>query len=125
MIGELSLPAAKIMDDLQRNLDKYQKSPSGLSWRQFRQGGKPLVPRETAGFIDGDLYVSPEDIRVELMISVQRFLEMDVGSGEAWEKVLKGGNVHEQITKFGLDGKLEGASRGDVARVLEAAAGFH
>lgn len=55
MIGELSPPAAKILDDLQRNMDKYQKGPGGVSWRTFRRGGKPLVPRETAGFIDGDL----------------------------------------------------------------------
>jgi DNA damage-binding protein 1 len=55
MIGELSDPAAKILDDLQRNLDKYYKGPGGISWRQFRRGGTPLVQRETAGFIDGDL----------------------------------------------------------------------
>jgi DNA damage-binding protein 1 len=55
MVGELSPPAAKILDDLQRNMDKYQKGPGGVSWRQYRRGGKPLVPRETAGFIDGDL----------------------------------------------------------------------
>jgi DNA damage-binding protein 1 len=57
MIGELSLPSAKILDDLQRNMDKFNKGPGGVSWRQFRRGGKPLVPRDTAGFIDGDLYV--------------------------------------------------------------------
>lgn len=55
MIGELSLPSAKILDDLQRNMDKYQKGPGGVSWRQFRRGGKALVARDTAGFIDGDL----------------------------------------------------------------------
>lgn len=135
MIGELSLPSAKILDDLQRNMDKYNKGPGGVSWRQFRRGGKPLVPRDTAGFIDGDLYVHllppsfapPLSLlaKLVLMDSVQKFLGMDVGTGGIGEKVLKGGSVHEQVTRFGVDGKAEGATRGDVARVLEAAAGFH
>lgn len=55
MIGELSDPAAKILDDLQRNMDKYHKGSGGIAWRQYRRGGTPLVQRDTAGFIDGDL----------------------------------------------------------------------
>ena len=55
MIGELSDPAAKVLDDLQRNMDKYHKGPGGISWRTFRKGGTPLVQRDTAGFVDGDL----------------------------------------------------------------------
>jgi hypothetical protein len=50
---------------------------------------------------------------------------MDIGTGGIGEKVMKGGSVHEQVTRFGVDGKTEAASRADVARVLEAAAGFH
>jgi hypothetical protein len=57
--------------------------------------------------------------------SVQKFLNMDIATGGIGEKVLKGGSVHEQVTRFGVDGKAEAASKGDVARVLEAAAGFH
>ena len=57
--------------------------------------------------------------------SVQKFLNMDITTGGTGEKVLKGGSVHEQVTRFGVDGKAEAASKGDVARVLEAAAGFH
>ena len=57
--------------------------------------------------------------------SVQKFLNMDIATGGTGEKVLKGGSVHEQVTRFGVDGKAEAASKGDVARVLEAAAGFH
>jgi DNA damage-binding protein 1 len=126
MIGELSLPSAKILDDLQRNMDKYQKGPGGVSWRQFRRGGKPLVPRDTAGFIDGDLYVlTPFSMTRANGVSVQQFLKLDVGSGQLGEKVLKGGSLPEQVTKFGVGGKAESASRADVARVLEAAAGFH
>jgi hypothetical protein len=61
----------------------------------------------------------------ELTCSVQKFLGMDIGTGGTGEKVMKGGSVHEQVTRFGVDGKTEAASRADVARVLEAAAGFH
>jgi len=139
MIGELSLPSAKILDDLQRNMDKYNKGPGGVSWRQFRRGGKPLVPRDTAGFIDGDLYVlllfllpfrlflSSTHLESERKAddSVQKFLNIDIATGGTGEKVLKGGSVHEQVTRFGVDGKAEAASKGDVARVLEAAGGFH
>lgn len=50
---------------------------------------------------------------------------MDFGVGQPGDKVLKGGNVHEQVTKLGDNGKPEGASRADVARVLEATAGLH
>ena len=138
MIGELSLPSAKILDDLQRNMDKYNKGPGGVSWRQFRRGGKPLVPRDTAGFIDGDLYVLLVAPPFHSFLSythlerggraddsVQKFLNMDIAAGGTGEKVLKGGSVHEQVTRFGVDGKAEAASKGDVARVLEAAAGFH
>jgi hypothetical protein len=57
--------------------------------------------------------------------SVQKFLNMDIATGGIGEKVLKGGSVHEQVTRFGVDGKAEAASKSDVARVLEAAAGFH
>jgi len=57
--------------------------------------------------------------------SVQKFLNMDIATGGNGEKVLKGGSVHEQVTRFGVDGKAEAASKSDVARVLEAAAGFH
>jgi hypothetical protein len=57
--------------------------------------------------------------------SVQKFLNMDIATGGIGEIVLKGGSVHEQVTRFGVDGKAEAASKGDVARVLEAAAGFH
>lgn len=55
MIGELSDTAAKVLDDLQRNMDKYHKGPGGVTWRTFRKGGTPLVQRDTAGFVDGDL----------------------------------------------------------------------
>ena len=55
MIGELTNPAAKLLDDLQRNLAKTMKGPGSISWRQYRRAGTPLVQRATAGFIDGDL----------------------------------------------------------------------
>jgi hypothetical protein len=50
---------------------------------------------------------------------------MDFGTGQPGERVLKGGNVHERVSKLGMNGKAEGASRADVARVLEATAGLH
>lgn len=59
------------------------------------------------------------------MSSVQKFLNMDFGVGQPGDRVLKGGNVHEQVNKLGDNGKPEGASRADVARVLEATAGLH
>ena len=56
---------------------------------------------------------------------MQQFLKLDAGNGQMGEKVMKGGSLPEQITKFGPGGKAESATRADVARVLEAAAGFH
>ena len=33
IIGELTPGAAKTMDDLQRNMDKYHKGPGGITWK--------------------------------------------------------------------------------------------
>jgi len=76
------------------------------------------------------LFLSPSSCPYPLPVlkaddSVQKFLNMDIAAEGTGEKVLKGGSVHEQVTRFGVDGKAEAASKGDVARVLEAAAGFH
>lgn len=59
------------------------------------------------------------------MTSVQKFLNMDVLGASTSEKILKGGNVHEHITRLGPDGKAENATRADVTSVLEATAGLH
>lgn len=57
--------------------------------------------------------------------SVQKFLNMDTLGAALSERVLKGGNVHEHITRLAADGKPENAIRADVTSVLEATAGLH
>lgn len=58
ILGELAPSAARLLDDLQRNMDKYVKGPGGISWKEYRRGGTQLDQRNSAGFIDGDLWVS-------------------------------------------------------------------
>nr|XP_019009308.1 uncharacterized protein I206_05956 [Kwoniella pini CBS 10737]OCF48089.1 hypothetical protein I206_05956 [Kwoniella pini CBS 10737] len=115
IIGELTKTSTKTLDDLQRNLDKYWKSPelsgSGIDWKEFRKGGSELVRRDMAGWIDGDF--------------VQKFLDTSIFTSEESEKILKGSSVHEQIQKINVNGKKEPADRGDVVRILEAASGMH
>lgn len=72
---------------------------------RFRRGGSSLVPKETAGFIDGDF--------------VQTFLDADDAT-----KVLQGATEHERVAKL-VGGTKEDASMEDVVRVLEAAGGLH
>ncbi|WRT69742.1 uncharacterized protein IL334_006733 [Kwoniella shivajii] len=110
IIGELTSSAAKTLDDLQRNLDKSWKGPGGIGWKGWRKGGNELVGRETAGWVDGDF--------------VQKFLDTSLFSPEESEKILKGSNTHEQVSKISSSGK-QVAERGDVVRVLEAASGMH
>ena len=58
--------------------------------------------------------------------SVQKFLDSDLLPSSEAEKILTGGSVHEHISRLSADGGgTEPADRGDVARVLEAAAGLH
>lgn len=66
-----------------------------------------MVPKETVGFIDGDF--------------VQSFAELDT---DAADKLLRGSTAVESVYKL-TDGGKEPATRGDVVRVLEAAAGMH
>ncbi|KAK8849708.1 hypothetical protein IAR55_005043 [Kwoniella newhampshirensis] len=110
IIGELTPSAAKTLDDLQRNLDRAWKGPGGIGWKGWRRGGTELVKRDMAGFVDGDF--------------VQKFLDTDIFSVSESEKVLKGASALEHVSKLGNNGK-EPAERGDVVRILEAAAGMH
>ncbi|WWD20338.1 hypothetical protein CI109_104814 [Kwoniella shandongensis] len=110
IVGELKPSAAKTLDDLQRNLDRAWKGPGDIGWRGWRRGGTELVKRDMAGFIDGDF--------------VQKFLDSEVFSASESEKIIKGGSALEHVCKIGSSGK-EVAERGDVVRVLEAAAGMH
>jgi hypothetical protein len=57
--------------------------------------------------------------------SVQKFLDTDMLGVNSVDKVLKGSNVHEHITKLSASGQTENATRADVASVLEATAGLH
>lgn len=50
---------------------------------------------------------------------------MDLLGANTSEKILKGGNVHEHITRLAADGKAENATTADVMSVLEATAGLH
>ena len=72
----------------------------------FRRGGNAMVPKETAGFIDGDF--------------VQQFLDVD--STQA-QRILRGSSAPEVVLKL-VNGHKEAASRGDVVRLLEATAGM-
>lgn len=55
VIGTLGKSATRTLQDLQRNLSKAVKGPGNLEWKVFRRGGTSVVPKDTAGFIDGDL----------------------------------------------------------------------
>ena len=60
------------------------------------------------------------------MNSIQKFLDTDLLPSSESEKVLTGSSAHEHVSRLSADGSLtEPAERGDVARVLEAAAGLH
>jgi DNA damage-binding protein 1 len=65
------------------------------------------VPKETAGFIDGDF--------------VQRFADLDTATAD---KLLRGSTAVESVYKVTEHGK-ETATFPDVVRILEAAAGMH
>nr|XP_018260261.1 uncharacterized protein I303_07178 [Kwoniella dejecticola CBS 10117]OBR82419.1 hypothetical protein I303_07178 [Kwoniella dejecticola CBS 10117] len=114
IIGELTKSATRTLDDLQRNLDKYWRSPlgGGVGWKEFRKGGSELVRRDMAGWVDGDF--------------VQKFLNTSLFTPEETDKVLNGSTTHEQVHKIdSASGKKEKADRADVVRVLEAAGGMH
>lgn len=110
IIGELTPAATRTLDDLQRNMDKYYKGPGGVSWKIFRRGGTELVKKETAGWIDGDF--------------VAKLLDSDMVELALAEKIIRGGNQHEHVSKPGAGAKVP-AERADVARVLEAVGGLH
>lgn len=67
VIGELGKSSIRTLDDLQRNMNTLYKGPGGVEWKEsvdshphradisLRKSGSVLVPRETVGFIDGDL----------------------------------------------------------------------
>ena len=57
--------------------------------------------------------------------SVQKFLNTDLLPSSEAEKILMGSNTHERVSRLASNGEREPADRGDVARVLEAAAGLH
>lgn len=57
--------------------------------------------------------------------SVQKFLDTDLMPSSDNEKVLSGTTSHERISKLVNDTTSEEATRGDVARILEAASGLH
>ena len=111
IIGELTPPAAKTLDGLQRNMDKLHKGPGGIGWKIWRRGGRDLAKTDTAGFIDGDF--------------VQRFLDSDAASEEAAKAILDGGSAPERVMKLNEAGETEPATRGEVARVLEGVGGLH
>lgn len=69
-----------------------------------RRGGSSLVPKETAGFIDGDF--------------VQTYLD------DRDKRYLHGATEHERVAKI-VDGAKQAASGKHVRRVLEACAGMH
>ncbi|CAK9784030.1 hypothetical protein CC85DRAFT_281947 [Cutaneotrichosporon oleaginosum] len=102
--GELSASATRTLSDLQRNMAKYKRGPGNVDWRAFRRGGSILVPKETAGFIDGDF--------------VQTFLD------DPDERYLHGKTEHERVLRI-EDGAKRPASEKHVRRVLEACAGVH
>lgn len=74
---------------------------------RFRRGGSSLVPKETAGFIDGDF--------------VQMFLDADDADAQ---RILNGATQPERVAKLVGETKKD-ASDEDVVRVLEAAGGLH
>lgn len=55
VVGKLGKSATRTLQDLQRNMNKTLKGPGNLEWKMFRRGGTSVVPKETAGFVDGDL----------------------------------------------------------------------
>lgn len=58
--------------------------------------------------------------------SVQKFMNAGLLSSGEQEKVLIGTNQHERVTRAGSGGAgREAAEKGDVVRLLEAAAGLH
>lgn len=110
VIAELAPAVTRTLDDLQRNMDKYYKGPGGIAWKMYRRGGTDLVKKDTAGWIDGDF--------------VAKLLDADVVDAVLADKIVKGGNSHEHVSKPKLGAK-EPAERADVARVLEAVGGLH
>ncbi|GMK54981.1 hypothetical protein CspeluHIS016_0200370 [Cutaneotrichosporon spelunceum] len=104
MVGELGTSATRTLSDLQRNMAKYKRGPGNVEWRESRRGGSALVPKETAGFIDGDF--------------VQTFLD------DADERYIHGATEHERVARI-VDGVKKPASAKHVRRVLEACAGMH
>lgn len=79
-----------------------------------------LVPRETVGFIDGDLYVSQTPGTANTA-SVQQFSSLDA---TLQEKILSGTSAPEAVSKV-VDGELQNASKADVERILEIVGALH
>ncbi|KAL1411075.1 hypothetical protein Q8F55_002024 [Vanrija albida] len=111
IIGELGTSAARTLGDLQRNMDKHFKGPGGVDWKTLRRGGTSLLPKETAGFIDGDF--------------VQQFADGESIPEALVDRILRGTSAAEVVSQVSPAGTRQPATREDVVRVLEAAAGLH
>ncbi|RXK37957.1 hypothetical protein M231_04743 [Tremella mesenterica] len=110
IVGELTPSAARTLDDLQRNMDRYIRGPGDIAWRSYRRAGTELVQRDTAGFIDGDF--------------VQTFISSQL-SRDMVEKILKGTTAPEHIMRLSEDGTKIPASKAEVMGVLESLSGLH
>ncbi|EIW71360.1 hypothetical protein TREMEDRAFT_71141 [Tremella mesenterica DSM 1558] len=110
IVGELTPSAARTLDDLQRNMDRYIRGPGDIAWRSYRRAGTELVQRDTAGFIDGDF--------VQTYISSQF-------SPDMVEKILKGTTAPEHIMRLSEDGTKIPATKAEVMGVLESLSGLH
>ncbi|BEJ16509.1 hypothetical protein CspHIS471_0511140 [Cutaneotrichosporon sp. HIS471] len=104
IVGQLGDSATRTLSDLQRNMAKYKRGPGNVEWREFRRGGSTLVPKETAGFIDGDF--------------VQTFLD------DGDKRYLDGATEHERVAQI-VEGAKKPASAKHVRRVLESCGGMH
>ncbi|OCF33570.1 hypothetical protein I316_04642 [Kwoniella heveanensis BCC8398] len=118
VVGELTPSAAKVLDDLQRNLDRNSsyRGPGGIGWKSWRQGGTQIIKRDMAGFVDGDF--------------VQKFLDTSIFSPDESEKILRGATAHETVSKLVTSAgtgiaTTEHAARSDVVRTLEAVGSMH
>lgn len=56
---------------------------------------------------------------------MKKFWDPELVTQVESDKIVKGGSVHEHISRLNLEGKKETADKADVVRVLEAAAGLH
>lgn len=55
VVGKLGDSAAVTLQELQRNMNNSTKGPGNMDWKVWRRGGTAVVPKDTAGFVDGDL----------------------------------------------------------------------